>query len=220
MLPTIDRNAITTLVKKSADGIGADVAAVVRDHINHHLDNDGEKWLAYGARHTGIDNECPFCAQDISGSSIVAAIRSYFSAEYRAYTESLSVEIRAIQDQLGTTAFAHIRAAFLAQVAVAAQWADETPIDQSAIATTLTEAEAIWISAAGKLEAIVASKQANPLERMDPALAEDALAEYEPALAMLVKVNDILTASGKKVQERKATLSKADTAERGCPCRS
>jgi wobble nucleotide-excising tRNase len=83
-LPTVDRNAITTLVDKSADGIGADVAAVVREHINQHLDNDGEKWLAYGARHAGTDNKCPFCAQDIAGSTLIAAIRSYFSAEYRA----------------------------------------------------------------------------------------------------------------------------------------
>lgn len=212
-LPTVDRNAITTLLEKSADGIGADVAVVVRAHINQHLDNDGENWLAYGARHTGTDNKCPFCAQDIAGSSIVATIHSYFSAEYRAYTELLSLEIQVIREQLGTAAFPHIRAAFLAQVAVAAQWADEMTIDQSAIATTLTEAEAVWKSAAGKLETVVANKQAKPLDRMEPALAEEALAEYEPAVAMLVKVDDILSASGKKAQERKAALSKADTAE-------
>ncbi|MBI1803413.1 MAG: AAA family ATPase [Ignavibacteriae bacterium] len=161
----------------------------------------------------GTDNKCPFCAQDIAGSSLVATIRSYFSAEYRAYTESLSLEIQAIRDQLDTTAYPHIRAAISAQVAVVAQWADEMQIDQSAITTTLIEAEVIWKSAASKLEKIVASKQAKPLERMKPALAEEAVAEYEPAIAMLVKVNDILSATGRKAQERKAALSKADTAE-------
>lgn len=212
-LPTVDRNAITTFLEKSADGIGADVADIVRAHINQHLDNDGEKWLAYGARHTGIDNKCPFCAQDITGLSLVATIRSYFSGEYLAYTELLSMEIQAIRNQLGTAAFPHIRAAFSAQVAVATQWADEMPIDQPAIATNLSEAEAVWKSAAGKLETVVASKQAKPLERMEPALAEEALTEYEPAVAILVKVNDILSASGKKAQERMAALSKADTVE-------
>jgi wobble nucleotide-excising tRNase len=212
-LPTVDRHAITTLMEKSADGIGADVAAVVQAHINQHLDNDGENWLAYGARHTGTDNKCPFCAQDITGSSLVKTIRSYFSAEYRAYAELLSLEIQAILDQLGTTVFPQIRAAFSAQIAVAAQWADEMPIDQSAIATTLIEAEVAWNSAAGKLGAVVASKQAKPLERIAPALAEEALAEYDSAVAMLVKVNDILSASDKKAQERKAALSKADIAE-------
>jgi wobble nucleotide-excising tRNase len=212
-LPTVDRKAIATLLEKSADGIGAGVAVVVREHIKQHLDNDGENWLAYGAKHTGVDDKCPFCAQDIAGSSLVAAIRSYFSSEYRAYAESLALEIQAIRDQLGTAAFPHLRAALSAQVAVAAQWAEDMPIDQPAIATTLTEAEAVWKSAAGKLEAIVASKQAKPLERMEPALAEEALTEYGAAVAMLVKVNDVLSASDKKAEERKGAVSKADTAE-------
>ena len=87
------------------------------------------------------------------------------------------------------------------------------PIDPSAIALTLSEAEVGWKSAAGKLEEVVARKQAKPLEGMEPSLAEEALAEYELAVATLVKVNDALSASGKKAQERKAALSKADAAE-------
>ena len=196
-LPTVDRNAISKVLEKSAEDLGADVAAIVREHIEQHLDKDGESWLAYGARHTGTNNKCPFCAQDIAGSSLAAAIRSYFSAEYRAYTESLSLEIKAILDQLGTAAFSHIRAAFSAQVALAAQWADEMPIDQPATATTLTEAEAGWKSAAGKLGTVVSDKQAKPLKRIEHAMAEEALAEYERAVAMLEKVNDILSASSK-----------------------
>jgi wobble nucleotide-excising tRNase len=212
-LPTVNRNAITALMEKSIDGIGADVAAVVRAHIKQHLDDDGENWLAYGARLTGMNNECPFCAQDIAESNLVATIRSYFSAEYRAYTGSLSQEIQTIRDQLGTAAFAQIRAAFAAQAAVAAQWADEMPIDQSAVSATLSETEAVWKSAAAKLRTIVSSKLAKPLDKITPALAEEALTEYESAVAMLVDVNDILTVSGKKAQERKAALSNADTAE-------
>jgi wobble nucleotide-excising tRNase len=212
-LPTVDRKAIATLLEKSADGIGAGVAAVVREHIKQHLDIDGEDWLAYGAKHTGVDNKCPFCAQDIAGSSLVAAIRSYFSAEYRAYTESLALEIQAIRDQLGTAAFPRLWAALSAQVTVAAQWAEDMPIDQPAIATTLTEAEAVWKSAAAKLEGVLASKQANPLGRMDPAMHEGALAEYERAVSLLQQVNDILSDSSKKAEQRKAALLKADTAE-------
>lgn len=212
-LPTVDRIEIAKLLEKSADGIGVDVAAVIKTHINQHLDNDGENWLAYGARHTGTDNKCPFCAQDITGLSLVTTIRSYFSEEYRAYTELLSREILAIKNQLGTASFPDIRTAFLAQVAVASQWADEMPIDQSAIATILTEAEEVWKSAAGKFEAVLRRKQAKPLEKIEPDITQEALAEYEPAIALLVKVNDILSASDKKAQERKDALSKVDTAE-------
>jgi len=189
-LPIIDRNAIVKVLEKNAAGIDVNVSAVVQEHINKHLDNDGENWLKDGARYTGTDDKCPFCAQDVVGLSLVTAIRSYFSVEYRTYTDSLSLEIQAIKDQLGTAAFSHIHTALSVQIAVAAQWMDEMPIDQPAIANALTEAEAAWKSAAEKLEAIVGIKQAKPLDRINPALADEALVDYKNALSMIVKVNE------------------------------
>jgi wobble nucleotide-excising tRNase len=212
-ISTIDRNAITSLLEKSAEGIGADVAAVVRAHINEHLDKNGENWLERGASHIDSDNKCPFCGQDIAESSLVSAIRSYFSAEYRAYTELLLREIQTIRDQLGTAVFPQIRAAFSAQAALAAQWTEVMPIDQPFIDSTLAEAETIWKSAAEKLRVIIAGKQAKPLNMMEPTLAEESLVEYENALVLLVKVNEILSISGKKAQERKDALTKANTTE-------
>jgi wobble nucleotide-excising tRNase len=212
-LPTIDRRAINKLLEKSSEGIGADVAGIVREHIEQHLDKDGEGWLDYGARHTGTDNKCPFCAQDLAGSSLAAAIRSYFSAEYRAYTAELSLEIERIWDHLSTATFSALREAISAQVALSAQWTDEMPIDQPAIAASLAEAKALWTTATGKLELVVARKQAKPLDRIEPAVADEALAAYEKAIAVLGKVNATLSASRKKAEECKLALSKADTAE-------
>jgi len=212
-LPAVDRRRIATFLEKSAAGIGTDVAAAVRRHIEQHLDEDGENWLAYGAKHTTTENKCPFCAQDITGSSLVAAIRSYFSEEYGSYTESLTVEAQAIRDQLAMTIFPQLQAALSAQVAVAAQWADEMPIDQPAIVATLADAALIWKSAAVQLEAIVERKQATPLGTIDSATAEGALGDYERVVVLLQNVNAILSASSKKAEERKAALSKADTTE-------
>jgi len=212
-LPTVDRGAINKLLEKSATGIGAHVADIVQEHIEQHLDIDGERWLAYGARHIETDNKCPFCAQNLVGSSLAPVIRSYFSEEYRAYTESLTLEIKAIRDQLGPATSAPLREAFSAQVASAAQWANEMPIDQQAIAASLAEAVAVWTAAAGKVELAIASKQAKPLERMEPTVVDEALAAYENAVAVLEKVNATLSASRKKAEERKLALSKADTAD-------
>jgi wobble nucleotide-excising tRNase len=197
----------------SADDLGAGVTAVVREHIDQHLDSDGESWLGYGAKHIGVDNECPFCAQDITGSGLVAAIRSYFSEGYRAYAESMGLEMQQIRDQLGATALPPLRAALSAQIAVAAQWAGDLPIDQLAVAATLIDAETAWKSAAEKLEAVLAKKQANPLERMGSELCEEAMADYERAISLLKQVNGILSESGQKAEQRKAALLKADTTE-------
>ena len=212
-LPSIDRKAIGIILSKSIDSIDAGVSAVVRDHIKHRLDDDGENWLQYGVKHTGSDNKCPFCAQDITKSNLVTAIRSYFSAEYRAYTESLLVEIQALRDQLGTVAYSDISKALSMQIAAAVQWADEMPIDQPAIAATFIAAEAAWKLAAKKLGALITTKQAKPLDKMEPALADEAISEYDRALVMIGKVNEILSASGKKAKERKAALAKSAISE-------
>lgn len=213
LLPTIDRNAIAGLLEKSADGIGADVGAVVREHVSQHLDADGENWLAYGAKHIAVDNNCPFCAQGITGSKLVSAIRSYFSAEYQAYTEALSAEIQELRERLGTDAFPHIRAAFASQVALAVQWTDELAIDQPAFDAALAEAEATWKRGAAKLRELIASKQAQPLIKMNPALADDALTEYQHVKDILDGLNNILSESCKKAEERKTALSKTEASE-------
>jgi wobble nucleotide-excising tRNase len=212
-LPDANRSAIAGLLEMSADDLGADVTAIVRKHIDQHLDNDGENWLGYGAKHIGADNECPFCAQDITGSGLVAAIRSYFSEEYRAYTELLGLEMQAIRGQLGAAAFPPLQAALSAQIAVAVQWAEDLPIDQLAVAATLVDAETAWESAAEKLEGVLTNKQARPLERMGPELCGEAMADYERAISLLKQVNGILSEGGQKAEQRKAALLKADTTE-------
>jgi wobble nucleotide-excising tRNase len=212
-LPEVDRNAIAQLLEKSSESVGANVAAVVKTHIKEHLDGDGETWLSYGADHLGADNRCPFCAQETAKSDLVTAIRSYFSAEYKTFTESLSLEIQRLREQFGSTVFAQIRAGVAGQLATAAQWTDVMPLDQSTIATVLDEAEAAWKSGATKLGMVLASKQAKPLERMEPSLADEALVEYERALTILSNVNRRLAASAEKAEQRKAALSKADTTE-------
>ena len=212
-LPAIDRSAISKLLEKSAGGIGTDISAVVRQHIEQHLDKNGETWLANGVKFIGTDNKCPFCAQDITGLELTEAIRAYFSGEYRAYTESLSVEIEALRTKLDIAVFATLRVAFAAQFAVAALWADTLPIDQSPTIARINDAEVVWKSAAARLNIVIVSKSGKPLEKMEPSSADEAIAEYKKALDILADANDTLSAIAKNAEDRKAALSEADTTQ-------
>lgn len=212
-LPAIHTDALTALLEKSTQGIDAGIADVIQKHIHEHLDSNGEKWLLYGAKHIGTDNKCPFCRQDVSGSSLATAVRSYFSAEYRAYIELLSVEIKAILDQLCQAAFSALQVALSTQVTVASQWVEAMPIDQGAIEAALAEAETIWGSAAANLAEMLEMKQANPLESMGVGLAEEAMARFEPAMVLLRRVNDILSECRQKARDHQAALSKANILE-------
>lgn len=211
-LPTVDPEAVHNFFNRSSDTVGADVASVIQQHIKTHLDATGETWLGSGAKNIR-ENKCPFCAQDLAGSEVSAAIRSYFSAEYRAYIDSLSAEIKTIKDRLGSAVLPQFRAVFSNQVAIATQWNDELPIDKAAIDLTLDEADAAWKSASSQLGELVKSKQAQPLVRAELDNVDKALAEYQLAIDALSKANVILSASRKKAEDRKAALSKSNTTE-------
>lgn len=212
-LPQIDRDAIVQLLEKGLEGIEANISVVVEKHIKEHLDREGESWLAYGAKHINADSKCPFCAQETAKLDLVTAIRSYFSAEYKTFTESLFLEIQRIREQLGPAISAQIRAELTGQLAVAAQWADVMQINLTAFDITLNEIESAWKCGATKLGVVVASKQSKPLERMDSSMVNEAMVEYERVLVILAKVNEVLAACAKKAEERRTALSKADTTD-------
>lgn len=212
-LPQINRAAIIGILERSTVDVAANVAARVKTHIKEHLDREGETWLAYGAKHVGADGSCPFCGQSTADSALISAIRSYFSSAYAAFTESLANDIQMVREEIGSAAFAQLNAALLTQLASVGQWADVMPIDQPELTATLKQAEEIWKTAATTLGNLIASKQANPLERIAGDYAADAIAEYEKALVLLAGINGILAQSVAKVSERKASLSKANTVE-------
>jgi wobble nucleotide-excising tRNase len=212
-LPTIAREAIAQFLERSTDVIAANVGAVVKAHIKQHLDAEGEKWLAYGAKHIANDDLCPFCAQDVTPSQLVPSIRAYFGEEYRKYTDTVRQDGHNIRTQLGSAVFPQIRTGIANQLAITAQWVDVTAVDQNAAMSLMDEAEEAWKSAATKLGPLVAGKEARPLERIDAGQADESLAEYGRAIASITKVNSILAAAIKQVEARRAALSAANMTE-------
>jgi len=211
-LPALDREAVYKLFDSNSDTIGADVVSVIQGHIKKHLDANGETWLGYGAQNIR-ENKCPFCAQDIAGSSILRAIQSYFSDEYRVYMDSLSADFEKTRLRIGSAIFPQVRTAFANQVAIAAQWNEELPIDKVAINNLLADAELAWKSASAKLEELIKNKRAQPLVRAERGDVDKALVEYQSALDILGKANEIIYASLMKAEERKAALSRSNAAE-------
>ena len=212
-LPKIDRAAIVGILERSTVDVAADVASRVKTHIEEHLDREGERWLAYGAKHVGADGTCPFCGQSTADSTLISAIHSYFGSAYTTFTESLANDVQTVAEKIGSAVFTQLNAELSIQLTGAVAWVDVMPIDQLALTAALKQAESTWKTATSKLEGIFARKQANPLERIDGGSAADAFAEYEKALGLLAGINDILGQSAAIASKRKATLSETNTTE-------
>jgi len=88
VLPDTDDTTLAELLAQGLEGIDETANAKVQRHCDA-IGRGGESWVAEGVRRVegGLDHPagkpCPFCAQDLGGSSLVNHYRSYFATAYR-----------------------------------------------------------------------------------------------------------------------------------------
>ncbi|MEJ6783702.1 AAA family ATPase [Aminobacter sp. Piv2-1] len=94
-VPDFDIDGIDGVLRRTLDDLEAAAADRVRNHIGK-LGRGGENWVSEGMAliapaSAGNDGEvCPFCAQGLAGSDLIAHYRAYFSQGY----EDLKTTIR------------------------------------------------------------------------------------------------------------------------------
>ncbi len=168
-LPEFDVAAIVALLRRDLPELGAGAAARVRAHLAS-LGAGGEAWVGDGMHRVGRasadrDGEiCPFCAQDLDGSAVIALYRTYFSDAYENLKEAITQGLTSLTAAHSGEAIA----AFERAVRVAVQrrqfWAEFTEVPDLGLDTA-----AIVRARQAALEAIVMvlrAKLATPLEQL------------------------------------------------------
>lgn len=168
-LPSFDTEEINTVLQRDLPELQAEAAAIVQQHLAK-LGKGAESWIGDGmqkiaAASSGEEAEiCPFCAQEIENSSIIAHYESYFNEGYVTLK-------RAITDQGKAIASAHetdTPAAFERAVRIAIQNAEfwRKFMEVPAIEIDTTEIARAWKAAREPVLAILRTKLASPLEKM------------------------------------------------------
>jgi wobble nucleotide-excising tRNase len=168
-LPDFDIEGIDGVLRRTLADLEAAAAERVRNHIGK-LGRGGENWVSEGMTliapaSKGNDGEvCPFCAQGLAGSDLIAHYRAYFSQGY----EDLKTTIRQTGIGVRDAHGGDIPPAFERDVRTAAQarefWKDfaELPaidIDTAAVARQ-------WNAAREAVLEQLRAKAASPLEAM------------------------------------------------------
>jgi len=88
-LPSFPSDFTEILTKQLTD-ITTDAEARVRQHIVQcQMGNQGESWLSQGMRYI-INEQCPFCGQDIRKNELLKAYRSHFNAAYKSLKQEVA----------------------------------------------------------------------------------------------------------------------------------
>lgn len=167
-LPEID---LAEFEEQLATGLGElDAAALerVQAHIAA-LGQGGERWIGEGVAFVakladaGV-NDCPFCAQDLAGSPLLAHYRNYFSDEY----EDLKRRLGAIASAFDAEHAGETPAAFERSVRQAVElrafWKDFAEVPNVDVKSE--EIAIAWRRAREAIQQLVREKVASPLERV------------------------------------------------------
>lgn len=167
-LPAFDVATVDAILGRDLPALDATAAARVQAHLAR-LGQGGESWAAEGMPRIpqplpgASSAPCPFCAQDLSASPVIAHYRAYFSTAYAELK-------RSVAEALSSHNHAHggdVPAAFERAVRVAGErrqfWSQfctlpEVTVDTAAIAHD-------WRTAREAVSSALTAKQAAPLDR-------------------------------------------------------
>jgi wobble nucleotide-excising tRNase len=80
-LPSLDLDALFSLLRTTIENLQEDAETVVRAHIAKLNSPEAERWLSQG-RCFDNGKDCPYCAQPTEGIDLIRAYRTRFNATY------------------------------------------------------------------------------------------------------------------------------------------
>lgn len=182
-LPAFHLDAIDQLLEEDLPSLDASAAARLQEHMTI-LGEGGERWLSEGMERLSMSESdspasvCPFCAQGLEESPVIAHYRAYFSEAYADLKRRIEEALRRVEQTHG----GDVPAGFERAVRVAVErrqfWSQFCEVEAFAIDTA--EIVRDWTTARDALLAALRRKQAAPLESI--ALEDrnrEAVATYE-----------------------------------------
>ena len=197
----------------TVETLDARANARVQEHLAT-LDVGGEAWVSEGMRRLAVgedDPHCPFCAQGLIGSPVIAHYRAYFGAEYAQLQASIADYLDWLDGSFGGDELAGFERDFRTWVETRQFWSNfsevaEISIDTSAFAQA-------WTNARDAVRDLVLRKKASPLDSLPVSdAAQIAIVEYAMQRQWVVAMSDALQASNfgiAVVKERAAVQNTA-----------
>ena len=213
-LPTIDLAAVRPLLKKTLADVDAEAMNAARAHFTS-LGKGAETWVSTGmefastlSKH-GSDN-CPFCAQQLSSSTMFTAYREYFADAYKKHLAEVVATATLVENTLKGDALAGFERQIQAARTKQTFWSSFCTLPDIAIDST--DLAAAWQQARNGLLTALVAKKSDPLQSLTlDAATEAALTRFGVAAEGVAVVSATLLRANEDI-ERVKEASKAGNA--------
>lgn len=210
-LPGFDLDRIRDVLARSLPDLEAAAATRVRDHLRK-LGRGGESWVAEGmprieAASEGLDHKaCPFCAQDLAGSTLIPHYQAYFSNAYG----KLKADIRTLGQGIAADHGGEVMVGFERSVRDASEtrdfWKAFTPIPDIHVDTAAVVRA--WTASRKSVLEILRAKAAAPLEPLQ--LPDQAAEAFDEQRRLVAEAFDRFLACNEAIKTVKEQAASAD----------
>lgn len=162
--PTLETNAILTLLRGTLSDIDTQALRTVQAHLQH-LGQLGEMWVSQGMELMGSSaqtHSCPFCNQSLTGSNLINHYRSYFSEAYTAHKTAINSQLNKINHILGEDAFMRFNRLITQQAERHRFWSQFMTLEKFSV--DMGQITRAWQNLRNHLVRLLRTKQEAPLE--------------------------------------------------------
>lgn len=158
--PTLPTGGEDILAKTVVD-VSAEAEVRVKEHIQQHLDANGEGWLVSGTRYA-TGNDCPFCGQDLANSEMIGLYRSYFNEAYRQLKRDVSTLTDLVTTTLRGNTISNLARTMATNAELMAFWSQFMDLPLPDVPTE--QLQEVLVNTANAMDVSIAAKQQAPLD--------------------------------------------------------
>ena len=198
------------LLARTIDDIAQDAETRLAEHFAAHgIEADGGNWIAEGLEHTDRET-CPFCGQDITDLSLVAAYRAVFSDRYKALRDEITAMRNQIAEEFGDVAIGRLNLRAQQNNGAVEFWSRYCTFNPLPLTVTDDITDAIRVLGRGAI-GLLNRKGRAPLEPIEQnGNFGAAAASYEVAHAKVRQITDSIRAVNDVIATKKEETGAAN----------
>ena len=213
-LPQFDLKSIQYVLGLELRDLGQEAEKRVKAHFSK-LEEGGEAWVSAGmAKIEKIFSDkdqkiCPFCAQDLKGSTIISHYQAYFSAEYKNLQESILGEIQKVNSDYGNEAISKFQNSVERLKLPERFWGQFCDVPEIMLATSeITEA---WNKVFQEILVPLQAKKLSPLEKLElNESVNESVTKYNELKGEVKILNQKLLDANEKISQVKLKAGQAN----------
>lgn len=214
-LPKIDLVELRGLLAKGLPDLDTGALTRVQEHLAQ-LGRGGEAWVGQGmglAHHLSAQGhgECPFCAQDLGGSPLLAHYRAYFGEAYNELKRGIADAFRAFRLAQGGDVPVAFERSIRETVERQAFW--KAFADIPAVEVDTAAIARVWKAAREPVERLLEAKMSSPLDPLSvPDDAERAIVAHNSQCDRMHEISDQFATVNARLETVKEQAREANEA--------